>query len=475
MGTGRGLALLVLGGGALIAAAGWMLESRRGMQVPEAADALIASPGAADAGQAEAGAAEEGQGETGPGETGAAEKEGQGGQAAAAPAPAGPALPGAADAPPGQADPPRITTWLVTPAGHATISGLALPGSEVEILLEGAALAQTRTSTAGEFALVTTIAPDPAPRVMSLVMVLENGERIPGASRVVIGPIAGPAPVALAREASGEKDAAPEVLTSGPPVALLVTGQGALVLQQGATSGAPAAATVAIETITYPGPDLVQIGGSGQPGSFIRLYLDNQPAGAESLVGPRGKWLASLSDLAPGLYLLRADQLNAAGEVTARAETPFRRETPEALASASAGALLAGADSPAEGAESAAPPEAGLTPAILPARPDEGAAPEPVSEPVPEPVLAESDLAASAPEAPVATGTEAAPRPDASVPRPVSVTVQPGHTLWSIARGEWGEGVMYVQLWEANRDRIRDPDLIYPGQVFTIPLPGSVP
>jgi nucleoid-associated protein YgaU len=52
---------------------------------------------------------------------------------------------------------------------------------------------------------------------------------------------------------------------------------------------------------------------------------------------------------------------------------------------------------------------------------------------------------------------------------PVSVTVQPGFTLWAIAQGQYGEGVMYVQVWQANRDRIRDPDLIYPGQVFALP------
>ena len=28
---------------------------------------------------------------------------------------------------------------------------------------------------------------------------------------------------------------------------------------------------------------------------------------------------------------------------------------------------------------------------------------------------------------------------------------------------------MYVQVFEANRDKIRDPDLIYPGQVFAVP------
>lgn len=48
-------------------------------------------------------------------------------------------------------------------------------------------------------------------------------------------------------------------------------------------------------------------------------------------------------------------------------------------------------------------------------------------------------------------------------------TVQPGSTLWAIAREEFGEGVMYVAVFEANKDLIRDPDLIYPGQVFRMP------
>ncbi len=49
------------------------------------------------------------------------------------------------------------------------------------------------------------------------------------------------------------------------------------------------------------------------------------------------------------------------------------------------------------------------------------------------------------------------------------LTVQPGNTLWGIASGAYGDGVLYVRLFEANRGQIRDPDLIYPGQVFTIP------
>ncbi|MDM8165278.1 LysM peptidoglycan-binding domain-containing protein [Roseovarius sp.] len=50
-----------------------------------------------------------------------------------------------------------------------------------------------------------------------------------------------------------------------------------------------------------------------------------------------------------------------------------------------------------------------------------------------------------------------------------AITVQPGNTLWAISRDKYGEGVLYVRIFQANRDRIRDPDLIYPGQVFTVP------
>lgn len=48
-------------------------------------------------------------------------------------------------------------------------------------------------------------------------------------------------------------------------------------------------------------------------------------------------------------------------------------------------------------------------------------------------------------------------------------TVQPGNTLWAIAEERFGDGIMYVAVFEANKDLIRDPDLIYPGQVFRLP------
>ena len=50
-----------------------------------------------------------------------------------------------------------------------------------------------------------------------------------------------------------------------------------------------------------------------------------------------------------------------------------------------------------------------------------------------------------------------------------SVTIQPGFTLWQLAQNKYGDGAHYVQIFEANQDLIRDPDLIYPGQIFILP------
>ena len=49
------------------------------------------------------------------------------------------------------------------------------------------------------------------------------------------------------------------------------------------------------------------------------------------------------------------------------------------------------------------------------------------------------------------------------------VVVQPGNSLWRLARRTLGEGTRYTVINQANRERIRDPDLIYPGQVFEVP------
>lgn len=65
------------------------------------------------------------------------------------------------------------------------------------------------------------------------------------------------------------------------------------------------------------------------------------------------------------------------------------------------------------------------------------------------------------------------PEGDKQAAKPVAggdkITVEPGNSLWRIARRTLGSGVDYVMIFQANREQIRNPDLIYPGQVLVIP------
>lgn len=51
----------------------------------------------------------------------------------------------------------------------------------------------------------------------------------------------------------------------------------------------------------------------------------------------------------------------------------------------------------------------------------------------------------------------------------VRITVEAGNSLWRIARRTLGNGLDFTVIYRANKEQIRDPDLIYPGQVLTIP------
>jgi nucleoid-associated protein YgaU len=47
--------------------------------------------------------------------------------------------------------------------------------------------------------------------------------------------------------------------------------------------------------------------------------------------------------------------------------------------------------------------------------------------------------------------------------------VSRGDSLWRISRANYGDGMRYSAVYKANRDQIRNPDLIYPGQILAVP------
>jgi LysM domain len=64
---------------------------------------------------------------------------------------------------------------------------------------------------------------------------------------------------------------------------------------------------------------------------------------------------------------------------------------------------------------------------------------------------------------PLARNTTAEPAPGQNY------VVQRGNSLWQIARHVYGAGTRYTVIYSANPNQIRDPNLIYPGQVFKMP------
>jgi len=185
-----------------------------------------------------------------------------------------------------------------------------------------------------------------------------------------------------------------DAVTNAAPTIMLADSEGVRVLQSG--DAAPQLVdNVSIDAINYDSEGEVALTGRSSGQSSVRIYLDNK-AILDAKVGADGQWRADLPEIDTGTYTLRVDELDVEGDVVSRTETPFRRESVEAIQAL--------------------------------------------------------DLGGATERAAVAL-----------------ITVQPGNTLWGIARDKYGEGLLYVRVFEANAGRIRDPDLIYPGQIFTVP------
>ena len=56
------------------------------------------------------------------------------------------------------------------------------------------------------------------------------------------------------------------------------------------------------------------------------------------------------------------------------------------------------------------------------------------------------------------------------LPKTVTAVVSPGDSLWRISRNAYGAGMRYAVVYKANQNQIRNPDRIYPGQIFVLPM-----
>ncbi|SFI74895.1 LysM peptidoglycan-binding domain-containing protein [Celeribacter neptunius] len=397
---------------------------------------------------------------------------------------------------------PGFDVVRVPAEGFATVAGHAEPGSEVSVIVDGEEVATATANERGEFvALFDTPAGD-TPREMRLST--QSGEAgaapLESSESIIVAPAAksadaeveiatidvdeapegagyaqtsggampdtprgaaqsvaeqvlsardGEAGAAIEEHAddgttdmaeSTSQDMVPAAPANGAeqsatgsavpltaPTVLMADDDGLKVLQQEGT----APAELRIDTVSYDPEGRVFASGRATPGADLRIYLDQLFLTAAT-VGEDGYWRQELVDVSAGRYTLRVDEVDPSGKVLARAEIPFQREDVAKLARL---ARISGAGSDQPMGASAPQDPAQSTPAE-----ESGAAAAP------------GDTAGGAVGGRIA-----------------SVTVQPGNTLWGIASNRYGDGFLYVRVFDANRDQIRDPDLIYPGQIFALP------
>jgi hypothetical protein len=172
---------------------------------------------------------------------------------------------------------------------------------------------------------------------------------------------------------------------------------------------------VQLNVVEYDSAGNIVFSGRAKPGSAVRFYIDNVLAG-EATAGEQGEWqYTGGATVAPGEHVLRADQLDAGGKVVSRIELPFFREKEEVAVAANAQPV------------------------------------QPVAKPA---------------EAQQKPGTKMA---SAEIIVPERIVIQPGHNLWRLSRQIYGKGRLYTVIYEANRDQLRNPNRIYPGQILAAP------
>ena len=354
---------------------------------------------------------------------------------------------------------PSFDVVRVDPDGSTVVAGKAEPGSKIVLRVDGVEISATTADDTGNFVGLFVLDSSAAPRMLTMSSILPDQTEVAAAAEVALAPTQAPIVVAAAEQDPDATSVQPEPAAIAPatptaPAALLVTKDGVKVLQSGEQAAASdGTANLSIDTISYTASGDVQLSGRAGSDTVVRVYLDNAPL-IDVMADETGLWASTMPPITPGIYTLRVDQLAADGTVSARVETPFKRETQDALAAATQAPDTAVEIAVAEPATEPAP-AADLAATATAAKPPVDPAVTATAEPA-VPALAENSAA------PVAS---AAAKPTPSV----SITVQPGFTLWGIASQQFGDGVMYVQVFEANKDKIRDPNLIYPGQVFVIP------
>jgi len=308
---------------------------------------------------------------------------------------------------------PEFDIVHIEPTGEAVVAGRAAPGTVIELLRNGEAHDRVMVDQSGQFAMV----PRPLPKgtyELTLRSTQADGKQTTSKQSV-----------AVVLEPNSDQ----------PTVALLTPDKPTLVMPQASAPASAAEITTAVEAVDIEPNGKVHVSGHAHPGAEVRLYL-NDSFVTSVTAGPDGHLAVTINGgVAPGKYRVRLDELaSKSGAVRARAEVPLN--VPDRMTTAS------------------------ISPSSVSTAAPQSAAPQNASTQAPQQLAASSSTASA---------DKAAPAAEVVVPKVTTMTVVRGDSLWRLSRNSLGSGERYALIFKANKQQIRNPNLIYPGQILVVP------
>lgn len=363
---------------------------------------------------------------------------------------------------------PSFDVVRVDEAGETLIAGNAEPGSEVIVLVDGNEVGESTADSSGRFVSFLTLLPSETPRVMSLRAVLGDAA-VNSDETVIISPFAAPLAVA---EIEPAPDSATDLHNADEPLVEETVAEAEIELTQ------PPVQTADVDAPAAPAEPVDQADVAETSDTLVALA---QPSNLNTPDSSDAATRALAGEAAPELPRPTAPRLLLADDAGVRV-----LQSPETLTEVALDSISY--DDTGEVSLAGRAQGDGFVRIYIDDRPvttsrieqngtwrtglpnvDSGVYTLRVDE------LDDSGVVTSRIETPFrreepAIVAEITSEPGATeLLTQSSLTVQPGATLWAISTAKYGEGRLFVKIFDANRDRIRDPDLIFPGQVFDLP------
>ncbi|MEM6578671.1 MAG: peptidoglycan-binding protein [Pseudomonadota bacterium] len=368
-------------------------------------------------------------------------------------------------------DIPEVSTFRLEPDGQMLIAGRSPPGWETTIRLDADVIATFLPEANGDFVQFVTVDPSAQARVLTLsARSPATGEDVSSDAEIIIAPLSEPA----ASEPEASEPDASEPSASDPP-----SSDTPLLAEEdsdgdGAASDEETVATLSPDpsqpdTAEEPSPDTTQAEPAATDADELDVAAiepDDASADTETAEDETGSQSTVLVSDEDGIRVLQPATDDTPPEVMSVVAL-------DTISYSSSGEVELSGRASGDGfvqiyvdnapVITSRVEEDGVWRSELP-RLDSGVYTLRVDE------VADDGTVLSRVETPFQKEDEQVLAEALEAGRAVqAITVQPGFTLWGISRERYGDGYAYVRIFEANRDLIRDPDLIYPGQVFSLP------